>query len=74
MLAEISLDMTASNYQVILAGDWNMYLDPDIDCTGYRDKKYKTVMRERLIRFMNTWQLVDIRRIHKPDTKRYTWR
>ena len=73
MLEEILLDMNASNYQVILAGDWNVYLDPDIDCMGYRDN-YKTVMRERLIEFMSTWQQVDIWRIHKPDSERYTWR
>ena len=73
MLEEILLDMNASTYEVILAGDWNICLDPDIDCTGYRDKNYKTVMRERLVQFMNTWQLVDIWRIHKPDTKKYTW-
>ena len=60
MLEEILLDMNASTYEVILAGDWNICLDPDIDCTGYRDKNYKTVMRERLVQFMNTWRLVDI--------------
>ena len=46
MLEEILLDMNASNCQVILAGDFKVYLDPDIDCMGYRDKNYKPVMRE----------------------------
>ena len=47
MLEERLLHVNASNCQVIPAGDWNVYLGPDIDCMGYRN--YKTVMCERLI-------------------------
>lgn len=73
-IEELLLQNNYENSEIILGGDWNVFLDPDFDCCGYRQSNYKEHMRERLIAFMDKWHLTDIWRDHNPGKMRYTWR
>lgn len=61
------------NTHIIMAGDWNLVLDPSKDCYNYKNinnpKSQDTVMEMSV-----DLQLVDVWREINPDVKRYTWR
>ena len=57
--------------KLIIGGDFNLCLKP-IDNSKNILKKSKA--RDDVIKMMETYNLLDIWRIHHPDTKRFSWR
>jgi exonuclease III len=58
---------------LIIAGDFNICLNPTLDKSGERIEKLSEFAK-LMISFMDEFDLVDIWRIRNPDTRRYTWR
>ena len=57
--------------KLIIGGDFNLCLK-SIDNSKNILKKSKA--RDDVIKMMETYNLLDIWRIHHPDTKRFSWR
>jgi len=64
---------TLAERKVIMGGDFNIFFDVDLDCSGgnpqLKDKSIKKVKD-----FMLNCDLIDIWRIRYPDRRRFTWR
>ena len=60
--------------QVVVAGDWNVVLNPDIDTRNYRSYNPKPRSRRKIKEKMDELELVDIYRNVYPDKRIYTWR
>ena len=58
---------------VIICGDFNLTLDPDMDSKNYVNINNPRA-RNTLIEMMETYELIDAFRHFHPDTRRYTWR
>lgn len=62
------------NPNIIICGDFNLVINPDIDY----DNNYKNInnpkAREKLLEIIDNYALVDIFREHHENTRRYTWR
>ena len=60
------------NYPIIVGGDFNVILDPDLDGRSGNNKKKDSA---KLVEDMHLdFDLVDIWRIRNPTTSRFTWR
>ena len=59
---------------IILGGDFNTVLNPEIDKKG--GSQYNTPLRytHNLETFMNDYELCDIWRVRNPNAKKFTWR
>ena len=58
---------------IIIAGDWNLVMDYDLDYCNYR-RRNNVHAREKVIDVATNLDLIDIWRENNPDTKRFTWR
>ena len=58
---------------VIYAGDWNIVLDPELDCRGYRHQN-NPLARTELLNKINEFNLVDIFRHLNPTSRKFTWK
>lgn len=62
------------NDSYIICGDFNLVLDPEIDCY----KSYKNInnpkARMRLLEIIENFDLIDVFREQHTDISRYTWR
>jgi len=61
------------NYQLVIGGDFNLVLNPDLDKKGGL-LNTKIRARERLIELIEEFNLIDVWRVMNPDKKRFTWR
>ena len=61
------------NHNVIAVGDWNLVLDPQLDCYNYKHLNNPKA-KESVDNMMSELELRDIWRENNPDCKRYTWR
>ena len=60
---------------VIIAGDWNVFLDPDKDQKDYKlPGKYRTKTREEIKSKMRTHNLSDIYREQNPTKREFTYK
>ena len=61
-----------NEYKIVVGGDFNVAIDPDLDCSGGNQTKKDSVknVQDPCIDF----DLLDIWRIRNPETKRFTWR
>ena len=64
---------TFQNTYTIIAGDWNLVLNPDIDYCNYRHVNNQNA-QEKVIQLIDDLQLVDIWREINPEIRRFTWR
>ena len=73
-LSELIYDggFNESDQRIILGGDLNVTIDPDLDCSGGKPVLKDSVKCVEDI-LMN-YDLVDIWRIRNPDVKKFTWR
>ena len=63
---------TEQDYPIIVGGDFNVILDPDLDGRGGNNRKKDSA---KLVEDMHLdFDLVDIWRIRNPTTSRFTWR
>ena len=62
-----------STENLILAGDWNLVLNFDIDCFNYR-RQNNVKASEKVTDLMYSYDLFDVWRQMNPETRRYTWR
>ena len=62
-----------SDIPVILGGDLNLVLDPEMDKKGGQSSSTHNKSREILLSKMDEYDLVDCFRILNPNEKRYTW-
>ena len=60
-----------ANGHIIIAGDYNMVLNPDIDATGRTSNNQKAM--NYVNNYMDEMNLCDIWRILNPDKQQYTW-
>ena len=58
--------------KILLGGDFNVTLDPALDCSGGNPSLKESVKFLEDIMMEN--DLVDIWRIRNPDNKNFTWR
>ena len=58
--------------KIILGGDFNVTLDPDLDCSGGNPTKKDSVKHVQDVCL--NFDLVDIWRVRNPECKRFTWR
>ena len=58
----------------IIAGDWNLTLNPQIDTKNYVNDDNNERARSEVIRKINEYNLVDVWRTFNPDQKTFTWR
>ena len=61
------------NSDYIICGDFNLVLDPYIDCSNYKNIN-NPKSRELLLDYMETNDIIDPFRESNPQLKRYTWR
>ena len=66
---------TVEHDHVVLGGDWNLGLDPDLDYYGYaRADQVRPKSRQTLINQTNKYDLIDIYRELHPTGTEKTWR
>ena len=58
---------------VMLAGDFNITLDPQLDSYIYKQLN-NPCARNEMLSVINKYNLCDIFRLNHPNKKRYTWR
>ena len=58
---------------IIIAGDWNLVLDPNLDDHNYKHHN-NVKARERVEDLIVNLGLTDIWRDLNPEARRYTWR
>ena len=63
-----------NNEQVIIAGDWNVILNPSVDARNYQSYNSRPRSRKFLVDKMEQLDLVDIYRTVYPSNRSYTWR
>ena len=61
------------NTEFIICGDFNLILDPEIDCTNYKNVNNPR-SREKVLEFIESNNLTDPFRENHPELKRYSWR
>ena len=60
---------------VIMAGDWNVFLDTEKDHTNYKNPgKYRTKTREEIKSKMRTHNLSDVYREQNPSKREFTYK
>ncbi len=74
-LKNLMLSKSSHDQNIVLGGDFNLLLDPEMDRTGGNhivSKNYKTT-KNILYDIMEQYNLEDIWRKKNPATKRFTW-
>ena len=61
-----------SDYKIVLRGDFNVTMDPNLDCSGGNPVLKDSVKCVEDI--MINYDLVDIWRIRDPNSKKFSWR
>ena len=61
-----------SDHKILLGGDLNVAMDPDLDCSGGNPAVRDSVKCVEDV--MMNYDLVDIWRIRNPNTKKFSWR
>ena len=59
---------------LIIAGDWNLVLDPVKDYDNYKKTDHNVKAREKVDELIEDYCLVDIWRELNPEMRRFTWR
>ena len=59
-----------NEYKIVVGGDFNVAIDPDLDCSGGNQTKKDSVKNVQDLCL--DFDLVDIWRIRNPETKRFT--
>ena len=62
----------SSGILIIIGGDFNVILDPDLDGFGGKPKLKQSA--KQIENIFSLHDLVDIWRVRNPETKRFTWR
>ena len=65
--------VSMDNELIVIGGDWNVALNPQIDC-NQPSNVYRARSRNNIIDFMNSYDLVDVYRTLHKDTRKYSWR
>ena len=61
------------NEMAIICGDWNMIIDPDLDCENYKhinNPRARSVVRE----WLDLFDFIDAYRLNYDEKKEFTWR
>ena len=61
------------NDQVIMCGDWNFVLDPDLDYNNYLHINNPKA-RKVILDYIEEENLLDVWRVSNDDSRKYTWR
>ena len=61
------------NTEFILCGDFNLIIDPEMDCFNYKNINNPKA-RDKLLEYIDTYHMIDPFRENCPQLKRYTWR
>ena len=68
-LAKMEAD---ADHRIIVGGDFNVILDPDLDGSGGKPKFKESC--KKIENLCSVFDLIDIWRIRNPDVKRFSWR
>ena len=60
------------NCEIIIGGDFNVILEPDLDGTGGKPQLKESC--KKIDNLCSSFDLIDIWRIRNPDARRFTWR
>jgi len=71
-LKKLLIDINPDN--VVMGGDFNTILNPKLDKKGGIDQPRKNTYTSEILGMADTFNLVDVWRIHNPETLRFTWR
>jgi exonuclease III len=63
-----------NNDAVVIAGDWNCYLDRDLDVRNYASTVNRPRTRKKIMEIMAAYDLYDVFRELYPEKRQYTWR
>ena len=58
---------------IVIAGDWNLVIDQELDTYGYRRINHPRA-RSKVLEILNQRNLIDIYRVRHREKRRYTWR
>ena len=64
---------SSNMYYIMLAGDFNITLDPQLDSYNYKQLN-NPCARNEMLSVINKYNLCDIFRLNHPNEKQYTWR
>ena len=64
--------LTLANHNIILVGDWNLLLNPQIDGLNYKHINNPKA-RHEVLKLMNDLNLFDVWREENVDSKLFTW-
>lgn len=62
------------NDLIIVGGDWNCYLDKNLDTRNYASSASRPNSRKKILEIMSTYELYDVFREMYPEERKYTWR
>ena len=68
----LSKILTFANYNIIMVGDWNLLLNPQIDGSNYKHVNNPKA-RLAVLKIMNDLNLFDVWREENFDSKLFTW-
>ena len=69
-----NLVLQVGNDAVIMGGDWNCLLNPNLDARNYSNNYLRPRTRETIFNRMSDLDLVDVFRKLYPEKKAYSWR
>ena len=58
---------------LIICGDFNLILNPNLDCYNYKNLNHPKA-RHKVLNLIEEFGLIDLYRYFHPSTKRFTWR
>ena len=65
--------ITQGNNDIIIVGDWNLLLNPNIDGINYKHINNPNA-RQKVLKLMNDLNLYDVWRDENKDTRTYSWK
>ena len=72
ILKQLDESVLEENCEIIIGGDFNVILEPDLDGTGGKPQVKDSC--KKIDNLCSLFDLIDIWRIRNPDTMRFTWR
>ena len=62
------------NEEIVIGGDFNIILNPNLDMRNYRNHMYKPNSRREVKNVMSNLDLIDIFREIHPEKRQFTWK
>ena len=70
---DIIIELKYNTSSIVIVGDWNLTLNPELDCKNYKNINNPRA-RNEVLRIMNELNLYDVWREENLEEKLYTWK